>query len=172
MRQAQDINGPRFGSGIADQITIELHQPGNYSNIVYTASNVNLFTNGNVSLQLPFNLNASYYITIKHRNSIRTTTFGPVSFSSSTINYSFSTSANQAYGSNQKSMFGSFVIYGGDLTQDGITDGSDMAAVENASTALLLGYFPEDLNGDGVVDGSDMSLLDNNSTNLIHAVTP
>jgi hypothetical protein len=64
------------------------------------------------------------------------------------------------------------VIYGGDYSQDGAVDGTDMAAIDNASTATLLGYFPEDVNGDGQVDGSDMAMIDNNSTATVTVVRP
>ncbi|MBK7174091.1 MAG: hypothetical protein IPH84_12840 [Bacteroidales bacterium] len=51
-------------------------------------------------------------------------------------------------------------------------DGSDMAAIDNASTATLLGYNAEDVNGDGIVDGSDMAMIDNNSTITVQTSKP
>ena len=67
---------------------------------------------------------------------------------------------------------GENVIFCGDVNQDGIVDGSDMAAIDNASTNIILGYIPEDLNGDGIVDGSDMAIIDNNSINIVHIIKP
>ncbi|MBK7175309.1 MAG: hypothetical protein IPH84_19325 [Bacteroidales bacterium] len=109
---------------------------------------------------------------MRHRNSIETTTQFPVSFSNTVINYNFSSAAAQAYGSNQKALYGTYVIYGGDVNQDGIVDGSDMAAIDNASTAVLQGYIAEDVNGDAIVDGTDMAMIDNNSTATIISVHP
>jgi hypothetical protein len=57
-----------------------------------------------------------------------------------------------------------YAIYGGDASQDGVIDGTDMDMVDNANIPPpLIGYNVEDVNGDGVVDGSDMSMIDNNS---------
>jgi hypothetical protein len=47
-----------------------------------------------------------------------------------------------------------------------------MSFIENASTAILHGYYPEDVNGDGIVDGGDMSLIENNSTAIVRVLKP
>jgi len=67
---------------------------------------------------------------------------------------------------------GKYVIYGGDVNQDDIVDGGDMAPVDNQSAAFASGYIPEDLNGDGLVDGTDMSIADNNSALFLTAQLP
>jgi len=67
---------------------------------------------------------------------------------------------------------GVYAIFAGDDNRDGIVDGSDMAAIDNASTAVMTGYHPEDLNGDGIVDASDMAIIDNNSTAVVSAKRP
>jgi hypothetical protein len=36
----------------------------------------------------------------------------------------------------------------------------------------VTGYVPEDATGDGIVDGSDMAIVDNNSTAAAHAILP
>jgi len=173
MRQANDATGPHFGTGIADQVTIELHNATNYSTIVYTSGLVNLSTTGNITITgVPATYNGSYYITVRHRNSIETTTMTPVSFGEGIINYDFSTAASQAYGSNQHNNGGTFVIYGGDVNQDGIVDSGDMNPVENESMIVTIGYVPEDVNGDGIVDSGDMNIVENNSMAVIMAITP
>jgi hypothetical protein len=65
-----------------------------------------------------------------------------------------------------------YAIYGGNVNQDLSVDASDMAAVDNAATSLLHGYYPEDVNGDGTVDATDLALIDNNVTGLIHVIKP
>jgi hypothetical protein len=173
MVQANDENGPHFGGDIADQVTVELHNAANYSDIVYSSGPADLRTGGQVNITgIPANISGSYYITIRHRNSIETTTAGPVSFSGTNISYDFSTSASQAFGDNQREIGGIFAIWGGDVNQDGIVDGGDMNPVDNASTAITFGYVPEDVNGDGIVDGGDMNTVDNNSTAIIMALIP
>jgi hypothetical protein len=67
---------------------------------------------------------------------------------------------------------GNFAFWGGDVNQDGIIDSGDMNPVDNASTAIMMGYYPEDVNGDGIVDSGDMNYVDNNSTSVIIGWTP
>jgi len=166
-------NSPMWGSGIADKFTVDLHNPTNYSQIVYEATNVSLSTSGNATLIVPCNLMGSYYVTIKGRNSIETVSSSAVSFAGSTISYNFSSSATQTYGGNIKAVAGGYyTIFAGDVSQDGIVDGSDMALVDNASSQMLMGYNVTDVNGDGIVDGSDMAIVDNNSSAIIRKITP
>ena len=173
MNQAFDEVGPHFGPGIADQVTVELHNSANYSVINYSLGLRNLSTTGNIAISaIPASYNSSYYITIKHRNSIETTSGAPVSFAGSTVNYDFSTAAGQAFGNNMKLMGTKYVIWGGDVNQDGIVDTGDMNPVENASTNVVMGYVVEDVNGDGIVDTGDMNIVENNSTDVVMAVLP
>ena len=174
MNQAMDMMGPHFGPGIADQVTVELHDAANYGTIVYTANNIDLGTAGTATVTIPTAFGNSYFITIRHRNSIETTSATPVSFAGSVISYDFTTAASQAYGNNLRGMNGGgvFAIWGGDVNQDGIVDAGDMNPVDNLSTAVTFGYVPEDANGDGIVDGGDMNIVDNNSTAIIMANVP
>ncbi|NVO20848.1 MAG: Ig-like domain-containing protein [Bacteroidetes bacterium] len=181
MNQAMDVGFvPKFASPVADQLTVELHDavaPYDitlFNSVPMVFNGVNLDVSGNVSIpSIPGALNGSYYVVLKHRNSMETWNSAPVSFAGSgPVSYDFSTSNTQAFGDNLKPMGSVYAVYGGDTNQDGVVDGSDMANVDNASTGLLVGYFAEDVNGDGVVDGSDMALIDNNSTAVIHVFRP
>jgi hypothetical protein len=174
MHQAMDEYGPHFGAGIADQVTVELHNTSNYGTIEYSSGLIDLATDGNISIpNLSVTFSGSYYITIKHRNSIETTTGFPVSFAGNTVSFDFTTAAPQAFGANQKDVgSGKFVFWSGDANQDGIVDSGDMNLIDNASTAITIGYYPEDLNGDGIVDSGDMNIADNNSTAIIMALLP
>jgi hypothetical protein len=173
MRKAQNASGDQFPGTTADRITIELHNAASYSSIAYTIPNVNLSTTGGASATFPGILSGSYYVTIKHRNSLETTSALPVTVSGGTITYNFTDAASKAFGNNMKAVAGGFfAIYGADITQDRIVDGSDMAIVDNSSTAAVTGYVAEDATGDGLVDGSDMAIVDNNSTSATHAILP
>ncbi|MFZ4707398.1 MAG: hypothetical protein ACOYMF_15455, partial [Bacteroidales bacterium] len=123
MNQAKDETGPHFTSPIADQITVELHNAANYTNIIYTTSSVDLSTSGTASVNIPALYNGSYFVTIKHRNSVETTTASAISFSGSSITLSFGTPSG-VFGGNllQMSDMG-YAIYGGDVNQDNIVDG-------------------------------------------------
>ena len=175
MNQAMmGVASPKYGSNISDLVTVELHSATSPFSIITTFNSVNLNTNGTVVINnISASLSASYYLVIKHRNSIETWSSSAINFAASNINYDFSTASTKAFGSNLKSVAGGYyAIFAGDANQDAIVDGSDMAAVDNASTVLLHGYNPEDVNGDGIVDGSDMAIIDNNATAIIQTVKP
>lgn len=171
LRKAQNFSQDQYAGNIADIITVELHDFNDYSKIVYSqAATVNIY--GDVTLTIPSALDEYYFITIKHRNSIETTSSSPVSFLSTIISYDFTLNKSKAYGSNLKKVGTKYVIYCGDINQDGIVDGSDMAAIDNASTIFTKGYIPEDLNCNGSVDAGDMAIADNNITICVIKQTP
>lgn len=172
LRKAQGAGGDQFPGNIADKLTIELHDAGNYSNVVYSDSDTDLSTGGTVGILIPSMYSGSYYITVKHRNSIETTTAMPVSFGGGTIDYNFSSNAAQAYGSNLLQAGSEFVIFGGDVNQDGFIDTGDMSPVDNDTAGFATGYLPTDVNCDGIVDTGDMTIVDNNTRFFISAVTP
>jgi len=172
MYEAQGLAGPEF-PGYADQVTVELHNSVNYATIEYASGPVNLSTDGVVTVNdIPSGLTGSYYITIKHRSSIETTSGVPVSFAVSPVSYNFTTASSQAYGDNMKLMGTAYTIWGGDVNLDGLVDSGDMNPVENASTAITFGYVVEDVNGDGLVDSGDMNIVENNSINIVGVITP
>jgi len=172
MIEAWDETGPHFGSGIADQVRIELHDASNYANIIYTTVPVNLTTSGSLVAGIPVELSGSYYVTIQHRNSLETTSALPISFTGSSISYQFDI-PSKAYGDNLLlTPDGYYVIYGGDANKDDIVDSGDMIPVDNLSSAFTMGYLPEDVNGDGLVDSGDMILVDNNASLFIGSILP
>ena len=172
MRQAFDENGPHFGPGVADQIVIELHDASGYGNIAYTSPPVNLGTNGQAVITVPGALSGSYYITIRHRNSLATTTAAPVSFSNSNVELNLD-HPTKAFGGNLLMMIdGKYVIYGGDVNQDGSVDTADMTPVDNDASAFVTGYLATDVNGDGTIDTGDMTIIDNNAAAFVSSVTP
>jgi PKD repeat protein len=172
MRKAQNETGDQYPGTTADQITVELHNAANYANIIYSAVNVNLSTSGQASIVIPGSYSGSYYVTVKNRNGLETTTASPVSFSASTITYSFNINT-QAYGDNLHQMGdGAWVIYSGDVNQDGIIDSGDMIPVDNIASTFGTGYMPEDANGDGLIDSGDMILLDNSAANFVARIVP
>ncbi len=175
MNQAKGNSGPQFGNNIADKVSIEIHNATSPYLVAYTYNDIDLNVNGTLSItNISGNANGSYYLVVKHRNSVETWSNIPVNFSGlSSISYDFTTSASKAFGNNLKLMSGAiYAIYSGNVTQDNSIDGSDMASVDNAVTSLLMGYHPEDVNGDGVVDASDMAIIDNNVTAIIKVKKP
>ena len=171
MNKANNADAEEYSGNIADKITIELHNASNYSSIVYTAPDVALSTDGQASLHVPSGNYGSYYLTVKHRNSIETTTAAPVSFAAGNIDYSFD-SPSKAYGDNLKSLNGKYCIFAGDVNQDGIVDETDMISIDNESANLLTGFLITDVNGDGVVDAIDLIMTDNNAAAFVATKKP
>ncbi len=172
MIEARNESGQQFGAGIADQITIELHNSANYGIVEHSVPGINLGTNGSASIPIPAVYNSSYYLTVKHRNSVETTSSLPVSFAGPVIDYGFNSPVS-AYGNNLQQMIdGQYVIYGGDVTQDGVLDTADFSPVDNDQNNYVAGYVVTDVNGNGVVDTSDFSIIDNNQFDFVGAILP
>lgn len=173
MRSAKDESGlPRWGENVADKINIALHSGSNYEEVVFTVSDVDLLIDGTANFNLPAIYNESYYIVIRHRNSIETVSAEPVSFYDVAITYSFNINT-KAFGNNMAlTSDGWWTIYGGDVSQDGFIDTGDMTPVDNASRIFLSGYLYQDVNGDGFIDTGDMTIIDNNASQFIGAMHP
>jgi hypothetical protein len=115
---------------------------------------------------------SSYYIVIKHRNSIETWSGTPALFTNGIAIFNITTSASQAYGNNLVLKAGRYCIYSGDVNQDGIVDFSDLVAIDNDQFTFVGGYVVTDITGDQFVDFSDLSLCDNNQFNFISVAKP
>ncbi len=172
LNKAQNESGDNFPGDVADKVQLELHNAANYSQIAYSSGNVDLSTSGVVTLFVPSTYTGSYYLTVKHRNSVQTTSASVVNFSGLNINYDFTSIAAKAFGNNMKAIDGIFVIFGGDVNQDGVVDALDMIPVDNQAANFGTGYIPEDINGDGSIDTLDMNMLNNNAAAFIGAVLP
>jgi hypothetical protein len=172
MRQANDEYGSKWTPGVADHIVVELHNSVDYSIVEFSVSDVALSTTGTSVVAIPSGYSGSYYLTIKHRNSIETSSSQPVDFSGNVINYTFDTQA-QVYGSNLIQMIdGTYAIYAADIDQNGLIDGTDLNMIGNKNDAFAVGYMPEDVDGSGLVDGTDLNICGNNNDLFIHKLNP
>jgi hypothetical protein len=156
-------------SNIADTIEVELHNATSPYNLAFSAKGT-LSTAGTANIVFPASsIGNSYYLVIKHRNSIETWSAAPITISNLTI-YNFSTSASQAYGANLNNMGnGVFGMYSGDINQDGAVDFNDYPELDSEN---LLGSYPSylatDINGDSITDFNDYLIMDwNNLLGLI-----
>lgn len=117
-----------------------------------------LQTNGNAMVSFQRAPDGNYYIVIKHRNHLETWSALPQSFSTGTpVNYDFTTASNKAYGNNMKQVGSVWVLYSGDINQDGFVDPEDYNAF--ISQFGKDGYISADLNGDTYGDGYDLPYL-------------
>jgi hypothetical protein len=162
---------------IKDTVKAYLHNNSSPYNVVDSAIGVI----DSVTFTGSFNFfnasNGTYYIVIKHRNTIETwSKSGGETFVAGTImNYDFTNAANKAFGDNMKQVDFSpvrFGIYSGDVNQDGVIDGSDGSLIDNDAFNFVFGYVVSDLTGDNVTDGSDAAIADNNAFNFVQKITP
>jgi hypothetical protein len=174
MNKAQGLAGDQFAGTVADKVTVELHNVISPYASVYSYSNVDLNTNGTLSINtLPAAISGSYYLVIKHRNSIETWSKLPYDFSGDgPFSYDFSTNATQAFGNNLKLMGTKYAIYSGDVNQDGIVDAGDLIPADNDAASFTNGYTTTDSNGDGIVNSSDIVLINNNASGFISTMHP
>lgn len=161
-----DGSTPEF-SGAVDTLSIELHNASTYSTVEYRVSGLYLNQDGSIHasgktyIEIPGTYTGSYYITVKTRNHLKTTSVSTVSFTTTAVSYDFTTAANKAYGSKMKSMnSGVFALYAGDVNQDGSINTTDESLVSDAN--FTEGYSIYDLTGDGLVDNADVSIVSSN----------
>jgi mannan endo-1,4-beta-mannosidase len=159
-------------SNQVDTIQIEFHQSNSPYSSVYTTKTI-LQTNGNAFVNFPLSLiGSSYYIAIKHRNTIETWSANPIMIGSIT-HYDYTNAMNKAYGSNQIEVSsGVWALYTGDINQDDNIDLLDNSQLELGIQNFLFGYQIEDLNGDGNVDLLDGSIIEDNINGFIFSIHP
>ncbi|MBK6643480.1 MAG: hypothetical protein IPG39_20750 [Bacteroidetes bacterium] len=166
---------------ICDTVLVELHEIDPPYAAVYSSKEI-LGTDGMLEVLLPSTLNQSYYIILKHRNSLETWSSTPVAINDTLIFYDFSMDASKALGDNQIELStGIYAIYSGDIInsivgsnpyQDGIINQADLSKLEEDLISFKTGYQTSDLNGDQIVDQSDYSLLENNLNLGIQVIRP
>jgi len=115
----------------------------------------------------------SYYIQLKHRNSLETWSKNPVNYiQDSTLNYDFTFAANQAFGNNEVLKGTKYCLYSGDVTQDGNVDLTDVLLTYNSSSSFATGYVNTDVNGNSIVDLTDILIASNNAGKFISRKSP
>jgi len=157
--------------GLFDTVQIMLYDSMSNA-IVYSIKSI-ADTGGICQILIPnAYANSRYYIGIKHRGSIETWTNSSVLLNNGIL-YNFTTAASKAYGDNLvNDGTGIYLIYNGDVNQDGSVDFNDYPDLDIGSINGDFGYFPTDLNGDASVDFNDYPIIDINSINGVIALTP
>lgn len=127
---------------------------------------------------IPNLASGSYYLCVKHRNSMETWSATARTFTRGLYNsFDFTSAQSQAYGSNQVAVTSPTAVtyYGlisGDVNQDGVIDLSDVVLVDNDADAILTGYVSSDLNGDKTVDASDITIIGESSNSFATVKKP
>ncbi|TAH38405.1 MAG: hypothetical protein EYC69_14720 [Bacteroidetes bacterium] len=160
-----------------DTIEVNLWSAGSLSNPTPDYSEkVIVHNDGTASVNFPTAVAGSYYIAVKHRNSIETWSLNTVAMASGVTIYNFSTALSQAYddGFNppMQSMGGVYAIYSGDVNQDGTVDGTDLTDIDNDNNIFAFGYNVTDCTGDGATDSNDIIIVDNNKKLFLFYARP
>lgn len=160
-----------------DTVRVYLRNANAPYNIVDSAKNIIDSVLLSAQLVFPSITPGTYYIQLKHRNSLETWSKagGETYAAYTTLIYDFTTSAANAYGSNQIQIDPSplrFGIYSGDVDQNGVINLSDLLLTYNSASAFETGYKNTDLNGDNIVDLTDITICSNNSNNFVSKVIP
>jgi hypothetical protein len=167
----------KFNQGIGssstyvDDITVELRNASNGTLVASVTSQ--LQTNGTALASFPTSPSGSYYIAIKHRNTIQTWSASPIAVGTAPVTYDFTNTIYKAHGDNMKEVeTGIFAFYTGDINQDELIDPLDFSIWEMDSNEFAFGYYASDCNGDGIVDPLDYSTWEVNANNFIFASYP
>jgi len=133
--------------------------------------NENTFTS---NLQFSKAQSGTYYIVLKHRNSIETwsKSGGEVFLRGDSLTYDFTVSSSAAFGNNLTLKEKEYCIYSGDIDQDGIVNLNDLLLINNEGAEFFTGYIATDLNGDHLSDLSDALIAYNNSSNFVSIKRP
>jgi subtilisin-like proprotein convertase family protein len=159
-------------AGVCDTVTIVLATAAN-SAVDAATSRSTISTSGWGTFSFPGLTPGSYFIGIRHRNSVETWSATAQSLVTGSNTYDFTTSASQAFGGNLRNLgSGRFGLFSGDVNQDGLIESADYSQVENAVLLFAFGYLTEDLSGDGLVESSDYSLVENNLLGFIFSIRP
>ena len=156
---------------VQDTVTVLLRNQTSPYAIVDTEKGI-VDNFGNVTVCFDNAAAGTYYVVVKHRNSIETWSATPQVFNSFSNFYDFTSSAASAYGSNLVLKSGVYCVYSGDVNQDGTVDGTDTQLIDNDSYYFNSGYIPTDVNGDNFADGTDASIAGNNADNFVSVVRP
>lgn len=158
---------------VEDTVTVQVRAPLYPYNLV-DQTKVYLNKNGYaIANFLTASPGLSYYLVVKHRNSIETWSKNTVQFPNGfPLQYDFTTSITKAYGNNLKLKSGQYCFYSGDVNQDGTVNLADVSAVYNASTVYTFGYYPTDLTGNNFINLADITIVYNNATTFVSKETP
>ena len=158
---------------ICDTLIVELHAiSGNHTMVAASKIPCDIF--GDASIDFPESFfGGSYYISVKHRNSLEIWTAQPVALNAPVVEYDFTDAQEKAYGSRLVNIGnGFFAMRSGDVDQNGIIDDIDLQLITNSMNQFQTGYIPEDVNGDFMSESSDYSLVENNSILIVTRARP
>ena len=183
MRKAQGELGDQFPGTVADKVSLCLKDAAPPYNTIFSAGDLDLNTDGNVSVKFAVPASGSYYLTIRNRNHSEAWSALPLSLNPDDVYYDFTDDASKTYGGNLKNDNGKFLLWSGDVITagtsypatsepDGMLNMDDEYYIYDSYNHGDFGYFPMDLNGDGMINQEDLYLQYFNYLQGVYTVTP
>ncbi|MBK8552920.1 MAG: hypothetical protein IPL53_18415 [Ignavibacteria bacterium] len=178
------LEGPQsaFPIGFQDTVKVYLRSAAPPYNLVDSSKGVNEYSSFLEFMYVYSYFNnvtasGSYYVVLKHRNSIETWSRQPKQLFNAVIpSYAFNDSASKAYGNNQKLLttnpFPLYGIYSGDVNQDGGIDLTDVTLIYNSANNFVTGYVAADVTCNNSVDLTDITIAYNNSVGFVSTKRP
>ncbi len=159
-----------------DTFTVEIHGGSSPFALITSAKALNS-TAGLLTYSLTGLSNGTpYYIMVKGRNTIKTWSATPLSFTGYSLSYDFTSAGSQAYGSNQTLKNGKYCLYTGDIDQSQYIDNNDLLMIDNDAfrfaTGSYVGQLATDVDGSLFVDNNDLLYTDNNAFNFVGEKSP
>jgi len=171
MRPVKRNQGIGSSNVDVEELTIELHNAATYELVATTTAL--LQTNGNVIGSFSPQINGSYYIAVKGRNSLQTWSAVPQTLGAEPLSFDFTSASTQAYGDNMVEVqSGVWAIYSGDINGDNYIELIDFSMWEEDTINFATGNFSTDLNGDGFVELIDFTIWEANTNNFISTIMP
>lgn len=147
-----------------DSLRVYLASPATPYGILYSSNGTINATGNGIFTFSGAAMGGSFYIIVKHRNSLETWSGAPILMPSTNNFFDFTTGITQAFGSNLINVgSGKYAIRSGDVNQNGVIDINDYTAVQTALLTLSSGYLVNDLTGDNLIESTDYSLVETNS---------
>jgi hypothetical protein len=157
---------------VSDTVKIELRKHTAPYDVLDSVFTVVDSTGNSVAEFNSITLTDSFYIAVKHRNSIETWSNFPLIFNDGTIQYDFTIDSTMAYGNNLVKKSGRWCIYSGDVNQDGVINSNDLMLVYYDNVSGSIGYINTDINGDGYCEVSDVVYVFTRVGFVINKKTP
>ncbi len=120
---------------------------------------------GVVFCDVPPNESNSYYVVLRHRNHLDVMSAKPIVLDNRTLQYDFTSSAEQAYGDNQLKELapGYFGLHAGDVSGDGVITVADFNTFVSQASLINV-YMAGDLNLDKTATVADFNLYQPNAS--------
>ncbi|MEO8665852.1 MAG: FG-GAP-like repeat-containing protein, partial [Ignavibacteria bacterium] len=171
----QGFYNPSTNIQTADTVRVYLRSSYPQYVLVDSAKGV-VSKTGMITLRFRNTSPGSYYIVVKHRNSIETwSKAGGQFLQTGTNNYAMFDLASKAFGNNMKQVDSvpiRFAMYSGDVNQEGHVNLADLILIYNDAAIFATGYKKTDVTGDNRTDLLDLIITYNNSLNFVHLIRP